>query len=255
MTALEQAFPQLSHGLWLGFLVFLRIGALLTALPGLGEQWLSVRIRLVLAGLLTAAVMPAVEPFFPEAEPALEVFMPALLTETVSGLLLGLTLRLFVFALQMAGTIAAQATSLSQLLGNSTSEPLPSIGHILTSAALALLMLTGFHVKAAVFLILSYEILPPLTWPSPGAIAEAGQAEVARSFALAFTLAAPFVILSALYNLTLGFINKAMPQLMVAFVGAPAITFGAIALLGLAAPLLLAVWLDRVDAFLSNPFW
>ena len=41
---------------------------------------------------------------------------------------------------------------------------------------------------------------------------------------LAFTLAAPFVLVSVLYNLTLGVINRAMPQLMVVFVGAPVIT-------------------------------
>ena len=49
---------------------------------------------------------------------------------------------------------------------------------------------------------------------------------MAASFALALSLAAPFVIASLLYNVALGVINKAMPQLMVAFVGAPAITCG-----------------------------
>ncbi|MFC3118840.1 flagellar biosynthetic protein FliR [Jhaorihella thermophila] len=38
---------------------------------------------------------------------------------------------------------------------------------------------------------------------------------------LPFSLSAPFVIASLLYNLTLGAINRAMPQLMVTLVGAP----------------------------------
>ena len=69
-----------------------------------------------------------------------------------------------------------------------------------------------------------------------------------------FSLAAPFVILSVIYNLTLGAINKAMPQLMVAFVGAPVITFGAIATLLVAAPFMLSVWLTAVEGFLVAPF-
>ncbi|MEM8699663.1 MAG: flagellar biosynthetic protein FliR, partial [Pseudomonadota bacterium] len=51
----------------------------------------------------------------------------------------------------------------------------------------------------------------------------------------------------------LGAINRAMPQLMVAFVGAPAITAGGLALLALAAPLILTLWLDRLDQALAFP--
>jgi flagellar biosynthetic protein FliR len=163
-------------------------------------------------------------------------------------------LRLFIFAIQTAGAIAAQATSLAQLLGQTGMDPLPAIGHILTMAALALIMATGFHVKAAAFLVLSYEILPALQFPNPADVAEAGRHRVGQSFGLAFSLAAPFVILSVIYNLTLGVINKAMPQLMVAFVGAPVITFGAIALLLVSAPIMLTAWLQAFEGFLVAPF-
>jgi flagellar biosynthetic protein FliR len=76
---------------------------------------------------------------------------------------------------------------------------------------------------------------------------------VARAFALAFSLAAPFVVASFLYNLALGAINRAMPQLMVAFVGAPVITAGGLVLLALALPALLGVWLAAFDEFLARP--
>jgi len=85
-------------------------------------------------------------------------------------------------------------------------------------------------------------------------VEEAGRQRISESFSLAFRLAAPFVILSVLYNLTLGVINKAMPQLMVAFVGAPVITFGAIALLLISAPIMLAAWLHAFESFLAAPF-
>jgi flagellar biosynthetic protein FliR len=78
-------------------------------------------------------------------------------------------------------------------------------------------------------------------------------AQVSRAFSLAFTLAAPFVILSVLYNCALGVINKAMPQLMVAFVGAPVITLGGLFVLALSAPAMLSFWLEVMDRFLLNP--
>ncbi len=254
MIAAQPLIDLLSTGLWSFLVVFLRVAAALFALPGLGEQVISVRIRLVIGLGLTAIVAPAVVPGLDLPEPGLNVFLKVLATETISGLFLGLMLRMFIIAIQTAGAIAAQSTSLSQLLGQSGLDPLPAIGHILTTAALALIMATGFHVKAAAFLVLSYELIPALQFPNPSDIAEAGRHQVARSFALAFSLAAPFVILSVLYNLTLGVINKAMPQLMVAFVGAPVITFGAIALLLVSAPIMLSVWLQAFEGFLAVPF-
>jgi flagellar biosynthetic protein FliR len=254
MIAVQPLLDLLSGSLWVSLVVFLRIAAALATLPGLGEQVISARVRLVVALMLTAVVAPAVAPGLDLPPPTLGILVLAMATETLSGLFLGIMLRLFIFAIQTAGAIAAQATSLAQLLGQTGMDPLPAIGHILTMAALALIMATGFHVKAAAFLVLSYEILPALQFPNPADVAEAGRHRVGQSFGLAFSLAAPFVILSVIYNLTLGVINKAMPQLMVAFVGAPVITFGAIALLLVSAPIMLTAWLQAFEGFLVAPF-
>lgn len=62
----------------------------------------------------------------------------------------------------------------------------------------------------------------------------------------------PLDVLRAI-NLALGAINRAMPQLMVAFVGAPLITFGGLALLLVATPVILSVWLDALMAFFQDP--
>ena len=131
--------------------------------------------------MLTAVVTPAVAPGLDLPPPSLGVFLLALATESLAGLFLGIMLRLFIIAIQTAGAIAAQSTSLSQLLGQSGLDPLPAIGHILTTAALALMMATGFHVKAAAFLVLSYELLPVLQFPNPADVAEAGRHRVGRA--------------------------------------------------------------------------
>ena len=175
--------------------------------------------------------------------------------EIVAGLFFGLSLRFFVIALQIAGTIAAQSTSLSQIFGGSVSiDPLPAIGNILMVSGLALAVLMGLHVHLAKFMINSYQLVPAGTLPEANTIAQVGLLEVSRCFALAFTLSAPFLVASLIYNITLGVINRAMPQLMVAFVGAPAITAGGLALLALSAPILLGIWADRFSDALVTPF-
>ena len=241
------------RGAIIGFIVFLRIGAAMAVLPGFGEQSVPVRVKLVLALAFTAIVAPAVgAQLAPLAENAGSV-LRCLATESAIGLALGLVLRLMVLALEMAGTMAAQSTSLSQLFGTG-GEPMPTMSHLFVAGGLALAMMAGLHVRLAEVLILSYDALPAGTFPDADTIRGWGIDHVARAFALAFSLAAPFVIAALIYNVALGAINRAMPQLMVAFVGAPALTAGALALLAIAAPLGLAIWAGSFTAFLSDPF-
>lgn len=242
------------QGLWLVFVVFVRVGAAMAVMPVLGERSIPVRIRLLLSLAMAVIVAPAVYTTVSVPAPGLGTLARILITETIAGLALGIALRLFVLALQTAGAIAAQSTSLSQLTGNNAMDPMPAIGQVLTVSALALMMMTGLHVKAAALFILSYKAMPLGAFPDAAILGDWGQAQVNQAFRLAFTLAGPFVILSMLYNLTLGVINKAMPQLMVAFVGAPVITLGAIALLFTTAPVLLSVWNGALNSFFINPF-
>ena len=237
--------------LWQGFAVFLRVSALVSLLPGFGEQSVPARVKFGIALAFTMIIAPAV------AAPTLPMQFDAILwlifTEVLAGLLLGIGIRLFILALQTAGSIAAQSTSLAQILGGAVAEPVPAMGHILVMGGIALAMMTGLHVRVAEMVILSYDMMPMGQLPNPADVSEWGVDQIRRAFSLGFTLAAPFVILSVLYNVALGVINKAMPQLMVAFVGAPVITAGGLLLLALSAPLLLATWLEALNAFIANP--
>ncbi len=235
---------------WIAVLVFLRTGALVALLPALGEQAVPQRVKLVFVLAFTAIVLPVVAADAPAVPPT----FAGLGAEVVAGLILGAGLRLFVLALQTAASIIAQATTLSQLFAGAAPEPQPAIGNLFIVAGLALAVNAGLHVRAAELIILSYDILPQGRLPTPADVADWGLGLITSTFALAFSLAAPFVIASMIYNLALGAINRAMPQLMVSFIGAPAQTLGALAMLAVATPVLLAVWLQAFEAHLAQPF-
>lgn len=237
--------------LWQGFAVFLRVSALVSLLPAFGEQSVPARVKLGIALAFTMIIAPAVTK--PLSPMQFDTVIWMSLTEIAAGLLLGIGIRLFILALQTAGSIAAQSTSLAQILGGAVAEPVPAMGHILVMGGLALAVMTGLHVRVAEMVILSYEMLPMGRLPNGSDVAEWGIDQIRRAFSLAFTLAAPFIILSVLYNVALGVINKAMPQLMVAFVGAPVITAGGLMLLCLSAPLLIETWLNSLNSFIANP--
>ena len=91
-----------------------------------------------------------------------------------------------------------------------------------------------------------------------GMVLAGAKASERRMAALGFSVTryrlVAFVIAGMIYNLALGAINRAMPQLMVSMVGAPALTFGALALLAVVAPVLLSVWVGAFHDHLADPF-
>lgn len=240
--------------LWYGFVVFLRVGPMIALFPGIGEQSVPLRVRLMLSLAFTAAVSPVVIPHLGELRQSPDALVLLILAETAIGSMIGIGIRLFLLSLQTAGSIMAQSTSLAQILGNSGLTPLPAIGHVLVTGALALAMILGLHVRLAELAVTSYEIFPPARLPDAAGVSTWGIERISHAFGFAFTLAGPFLLVSLLYNLTLGIVNRAMPQLMVVFVGAPAISAGTLLLLAVLAPPVLAVWVAGFADFLANPF-
>ena len=244
--------PEFTQSVAVFLLVLFRVAAVVSLIPALGESSIPSRVKLSIAvglALVTyPSVMPALQTLPLEGTAGLQIAA----AEVAIGLVLGLMLRVFLFCLQIAGAIAAQSTSLSQILGTAGVDPLPALGHLVTMSGLALAMLLGLHVAAASYLISSYAVLPPGQIPGAGMLTDMMVSQVASGFRLAFALAAPFYILSLLYNLTLGVINRAMPQLMVAFVGAPVITAGALILLTVSIPLMVGRWQDTFFTFLQT---
>lgn len=241
--------------LWLGFAVFIRVGAMLAVLPIFGEQSVPLRLRLSITLAFSMILTPTLSPNLDVAPQSIAMGVQLLGPEVIAGLFFGLGLRFFVFALQIAGTIAAQSTSLSQIFGGSTGvDPQPAMGRILVVGGLALATIMGLHVQIVAYMMLSYQMLPFGVMMSPDLAMTIGVREVSQTFALGFTLAAPFVVASLIYNVTLGVINRAMPQLMVSFVGAPAITAGGLLLMLIASPVLLSIWLAAFHDFIALPF-
>ncbi len=241
---------------WLaeGLVVFLRVGAAIAVLPAVGERFLPQRIRLIIAIWITVVVVPAVSAYTELLAPYRGGSSMVYLTEPIIGLAIGISVRLFVLGLETAASMAAQAMSLSQIFAGAADNPMPALGHVLMFAGLALAVTLGLPVKLVALLVQTYEVFPPGRLPEAGLLTDWGILRVSSVFALAFTLAAPFLIASMVYNLALGIINRAMPQLMVAFVGAPAITAGALILSMLSATMLLRIWAQDLFKFIDWPF-
>ena len=222
--------------------VFARVSLLVFVLPGLGARAVPVRVRLFAALAVTAAILPAAAPDVADAHP-----VPLLAGEAMVGAYLGLSLRLLLFVLAISGTVIAQALSLSQVFGAAVAEEADtSVSTLLVLAGATLFVTMGLHVEAFGVLVRSYETLPAGDLAgAPAVMAERLLRGFADGLALGLSLALPFVLMNLAYNALLGLLNKAMPQLMVTFVGMPAITFAGLCLLTVTVAALLTVWADR----------
>lgn len=250
MTDLAALLSLSDRAFAVGFVVFLRVGAAMALLPAFGEQMIPVRVRLALGLAFTMIVAPAVAAGIDRPAGLPQLW----LTEPLIGLVFGLSLRLVVMGLRIAGTVAAQSTSLAQVFAAAGAEPSPVMGQLLVMAGLALAVTLGLHLQIAEALIDSYRTFPVGSLPASDRLLDWALPRIASTFALGVQLSMPFVIGALIYNVGLGIINRAMPQMMVAMVGAPALTFGGLVLLLVAAPIILDVWLHVLSDRLVQPF-
>src|SRR5690349_2943860 len=89
-------------------LAFARIGTMVMLLPGLGELTVSPRVRLTIALVLTAVILPLHRSAYHLDLRAFGPVVIALVEELVVGAVLGLVARLTIAALQVAGSVVAQ---------------------------------------------------------------------------------------------------------------------------------------------------
>jgi flagellar biosynthetic protein FliR len=249
LSSLEQLTGLSQEWLLAYLLVFLRIGTTTALLPLFGEQFIPQRVRLAIALSFTAIVASALSK---DQMLRVDFAFSSFAAEVAAGLTLGLALRIVLTALQMAGSMIAQATSISQLFAGVGPEPQPAITNLLMVTAFAIAIAGGILIKTVEFFLMSFDLIPLGGWLPVGDVAQLGMSQVSAAFSLAVVLSMPFAVASLLYNLLLGFINRAMPTLMVSFIGAPALAIGALVMLFVAGPAICVVWLKAFFNFLST---
>ncbi len=254
MLVLQPLLNQLGDAVLTAGAVFVRISAIVFLLPGFGERVLPMRVKLGVALAFAAFSWAPVMHDAPTLTPELSSFGVAYAAEAISGILLGFSVRLMVFSLQIAGVMAAQSFSLSQMFGPTvTDNSEPTIATMLTLGGITLAVSLGLHVKATMLIIDSYHVLPLGTFPVGADAAAWTTGRVSAAFSLAISIATPFLVVAFVYNVALGLINKAMPQMMVAFVGMPLITWAGMLLLMVVSGTALGMWADKLDLVLEAP--
>ncbi|MDP3737024.1 MAG: flagellar biosynthetic protein FliR [Hyphomonadaceae bacterium] len=234
---------------WIGALLFARLGAVMMLAPGWGEQAAPATLRLAAAVLVTAALAPTLAGNAPPQPANIAAAVPLIAVEIIIGLMLGGGARLMMSALQVAGATVGIASGLgfAQQVDPIASQPAAIFSGFFSLMGVVLVMSAGLHrimIQAAAD---SYSIFPAGTFPPIGDASVFVIDAVANAFRLGIQIAAPVLIFSLIFNMSLGLVSRLLPQIQVFMIAMPlSVLLGvAVTALGLGGGLM--VWLDEME--------
>ena len=204
-------------------LVFIRVGAALSVLPGFGDAMITPRIRLLLALLLTVLITPIVGPTLPPVPGSPLGLALLAFGEILIGLLLGWIARFLVSAVEIGGMMIAFSISLAnaQVFNPAFASQGSVVGTFLTITALALIFVSDMHHLMLMGVIDSYTLFLPGEIPPLGDVAELVTRLVAESFLIGAKIAAPFIFVGLIFYLGVGLLSRLMPQVKIFFIAIP----------------------------------
>jgi len=235
-------------------LVFARAGTMVMLLPGLGEQNVSPRLRLTIALVLAAVLLPLHRRAYHIDVTALMPALVMLVEEIMIGAVLGLTARLTVSALEVAGSVIAQQLGLGFVtaIDPTQGEQGALVGNFLMLLGITLFFATDMHHLVIAALNDSYDLFEPGEIPATGDVAALVTRTVAGAFRIGIQLSAPFIVFGLLFNVGLGVLSRLMPQMQVFFVALPASILIGLLFLLLVLGTMMGLFLDYVGGVLHE---
>jgi flagellar biosynthetic protein FliR len=236
----------LPHGLALqatAFLIlFARTGAMLMLLPVFADDAVPGRIRLLLAlamtaglwGLLNGRVLPlaANAPGLPGV----------LIAELLTGLAMGMIIRIFFMAAAMAGSMISLQVGLTSALVNDPAQggQTTLLSKFISVSATMVCLGMGIHHLWIAAIVNSYALFPVGALPPAADFAHLAISTTGSAMALAISLAAPLIVYGLVFNIALGLAVRMAPAIQIFFIVQPLNILLGVALLAVViGPLLL----------------
>jgi flagellar biosynthetic protein FliR len=197
-------------------LVFLRTGAFFLGIPLFAGKMIPVKIRISFGLMLSLLVNPLVPANLEIADHFAGAIILSM-NEVCIGLLLAMTVRMLFFAVELAGHLISYeiglmaSSSVNPLLGSSDS----TITTLLYYFALLIFFITGMHYEVLKAFILSFDILPIGSFFLSANPTFEFVNEVSNVFVLGTLIAAPFIAMNFLINISFAVLGKAVPKMNV----------------------------------------
>ncbi len=198
------------------FLVFIRTGAFLLALPFFSAVNIPRPMRIALAACLALLIAPQLPPL-PVQQLGLFSLIGLIVRETCIGLLLGFVGRLIFFATEMAATIIATELGLNMgmLMDPSSRQSQPVTGVILYLLTTMVMLTLNLHHGILLGFARTFDVLPLGGGQLNHSLFEAVIGRTAQIFVVALQIAAPIMAVSFVITVFFAVMSRAVPQMNV----------------------------------------
>ncbi|MCD8498284.1 MAG: flagellar biosynthetic protein FliR [Alphaproteobacteria bacterium] len=249
----------ISTGVLAFLLIFVRIGTAIMIVPGIGDSFVSMNVRLLFAVAMSFAVFPVLMPLVPNPVPGTFMLFSLLIMEFVVGLFIGSVARVMMTALDTAGMVVSTQSGLAnaQIFNPSLASQGSLIGAFLSVTGVVLLFATDLHHLILLGVFESYQLFPLGSIPDAGSMAELMSRAVTHSFMIGIKIGLPFFLITMILYTGMGVLARVMPQIQVFILTLPVQILLALTTLTMVLSVGMLFWLREYEAgmvyFLSQP--
>jgi flagellar biosynthetic protein FliR len=208
-------------------LVFARVTGAILMIPGLGSQFINTPVRVLFSMAISAVIAPLVMESMPQAPDDPYFFFSLVAMEALIGLFIGIMGRVLLSSMELAGTVIGFQSGLMNAFvmnpvdGRQSSLP----ATYLSVVVMTLIFIGDLHHLALQAVYDSYQMFHPGQLTGYGNMTNDFMKSIVimmtEAFILGTQIAAPVIILSMLFFVGMGLLNRLMPQLQVFFIAQP----------------------------------
>ncbi|MGB3810178.1 MAG: flagellar biosynthetic protein FliR [Parvibaculum sp.] len=205
-------------------LVFSRLGSMVMLMPAIGEVSVPAQVRLLLALVLSAVMFPLVSDSYSAIPPTVPGLAMAVIYEVLIGIFVGMSAKLIMSALHVAGNIIALQTGLAFAQNVDPTQGTQSaiLATFLSMLAVTLIFATDMHHLLIAAMRDSYVLFKPGEILPVGDFLQMAVKVTSGAFTLGVQLSAPFVVFGLVFYIGIGLLSKLMPQIQIFFIAMPA---------------------------------
>jgi flagellar biosynthetic protein FliR len=220
------------------FLVFLRTGAFLMALPLIDSPSVPILYRMGLTFVVSLLLFPILHlgPL-PVLADAFSLAVAAA-GEILLGMLAGMSIRLVFEGVQLAGQLMGyqMGMAIAEVIDPATQEQVALLAQFISlMAAMIFLIINGHHAFIRT-LVESYALVPPLGFHVNGPVLEGLVRLTAEMFIIGLKTGAPVIVALVMGTVAFGLVARAVPQMNIFIVSMPLSIAVGLIFLGLSLP-------------------
>lgn len=213
----------LSTNIYQFMLVYIRVGAALMVMPGIGSTLVQVRTRLWFGMTFAYVILPLAAPTLPPLPHQPAQLLALIFGEAVVGIFLGSVAQAIMASLDLAGTFIGFQTGMTNAFSFDTISQQQSqlLTSFLSNVALAVVFATNAHYLMLRAIVDSYDIFQPGAALPLDDFSTTLAHLATHAFEMGIRMAAPVLVFGLVFQAGMGLLSRLVPQMQVYFIAMP----------------------------------